>query len=249
MRRPTKDNADNKQKPHESSPIKYVWEDVWSTDPYNRPEERRARARRRLGEIEHYLSVRPELGNVVEFGCGDGSFAHCLSHSSAVEFSNYTGYDLSSTALRRARESISSARFQFIREDISKLVLPVHSIDTAFMLGVLEHLPRPECFLASVRDALRPNGRIVLTTSNTLSLMYLQRRMRESINKWPYGYQRNYTPMEFQRMVASYFGEHVLTTMQGDWDFPLTALLDRAAYFINRKFGRYILFVGQPRMN
>jgi len=77
--------------------------------------------------------------------------------------------------------------------------------------------------------------------------MYVKRRLREMLKLWPYGYQRNYTPSEFRSLLAQYFIELAVVPMHGDWDFPLVAVVDRAAAWIDRDFSRYILAVVQPK--
>jgi SAM-dependent methyltransferase len=227
--------------------IKYVWDDVWRSDPYNSSCERHARARRRLAAIEPCLAPNADLGNVLELGCGDGSYADCLAQSNRFHVATYVGIDLSPTALDRARSSVRDTRFRFQLADISSVDFPTDSADTVFMLGVLEHLLDSSNVLARLQRVLRPNGRLILTTSNTLSLMYVKRRLREALQLWPYGYQRNYTPSEFRSLLAPHFEEQVLEPFQGDWDFPLVAVVDRAAAWVNKDFSRYILAVCNGR--
>jgi 2-polyprenyl-3-methyl-5-hydroxy-6-metoxy-1,4-benzoquinol methylase len=224
--------------------MKYVWEEVWRSNSYKRPDQRSARARRRLEEIEKCLCSNLKLGDVVEIGCGDGSFAQQLLESSNIELKTYTGFDLSITALTRAKDVTSLHQTKFGQVDVSKVTLPPNSVDTVFALGILEHLDQPETVLERMQIALRPGGRIVVTTSNTFSLMYVMRRAREALNSWPYGYQRNYTHSEFRELVAPFYVQHTFTTMQGDWDFPVTLIADRTAALFSRNFGRYIFYVG-----
>lgn len=227
--------------------IKYVWDDIWRNDPYSSSLERRARARRRLTAVEPCLAPNTELGNVLELGCGDGSFAACLAQSNGFNVAAYVGIDLSPTALDRARSSVRDTRFHFRLEDISSVELPTASADTVFMLGVLEHLPDSSKVLENIQRVLRPNGRLILTTSNTLSLMYAKRRLREVLQLWPYGYQRNYTPSEFKSLLMRHFDEQVVAPFHGDWDFPLVAIVDRVASWVDGDFGRYLLAVVQRK--
>jgi SAM-dependent methyltransferase len=229
--------------------MNYVWDDIWGSDSYNNPKERHARARRRLAAIAPCLSPTPDLGDVLELGCGDGSFAACLAQSTENCVVSYAGLDLSPTALARARSNVRDPRFHFELADISSLRLPAESVDTVFMLGVLEHLEDPSELLARVQQVLRPTGRLIVTTSNTLSLMYAIRRLRESLKKWPYGHQRNYTPLEFRSLLGKHFVELAVMPMHGDWDFPLVAVVDRVAACINRDFSRYVLAIVERKAN
>ena len=229
--------------------MNYVWDDIWRNDPYNDPHERRARAQRRLSVMAPWLLPATDLGDVLELGCGDGSFAGCLAHSTGHRIASYTGLDLSPTALDRAQSNVRDPRFHFGLADVSCVGLPPESADTVLMLGVLEHLPEPSGLLVRLQQVLRPAGRLVLTTSNTLSLMYAKRRLREALKLWPYGYQRNYTPLEFRSLLAEYFVELAVIPIHGDWDFPLVAVLDRAAAWVDADFSRYILAIAQRKAN
>jgi ubiquinone/menaquinone biosynthesis C-methylase UbiE len=228
---------------------KYVWDEIWRKDPYNEPHERRERARRRLTAIAPLLAATSDLGDVLELGCGDGSFANCVAESADHQILSYLGLDLSPTALGRAQSELRDARFRFELADISKVELRPDSADTIFMLGVLEHLPDPSLVLARLQRVLRLNGRFILTTSNTLSLMYAKRRLREMLDLWPYGYQRNYTPQEFRNLLAQHFVDLAILPMHGDWDFPLATFVDRAAACFDRDFSRYILALARRRTN
>jgi len=229
--------------------MKYVWDEIWLKDPYSNAQERLARAHRRLSAITPCLSPACDLGVVLELGCGDGSFASCLAQSTKHQVNSYTGVDLSPIALGRARSAVRDPAFRFELADISSEPLPPNSADTVFMLGVLEHLPNSSALLDRLQRVLRPNGRLILTTSNMLSLMYVKRRLREATKLWPYGYQYNYTPVELRHLLKRNFVELAMIPIHGDWDFPLVAVVDRAAAWIHRDFSRYILAIVQRKAN
>lgn len=225
----------------------YVWEDIWKSDPYNNPEERAFRARRRLESIRAALAPRVDLGRVIELGCGDGSFARALLDEERLTINQYLGFDRSSTAIARARKQASGAKLAFEVADLTSLKLPADSADTVLMLGVLEHLQSPETILRAIRGACSADARIVFTTSNTRSMMYLDRRIREWAGRWPYGYQRNYTTKEFCQLLDAHFDVIHDERVHGAWDFPFAAAVDRGLGAISGDFSRYILAVCKPK--
>jgi 2-polyprenyl-3-methyl-5-hydroxy-6-metoxy-1,4-benzoquinol methylase len=227
--------------------MNYVWEEIWKSDPYNRPEERVSRAKRRLESIRNALEPRVDLGRVIEFGCGDGSFACALASDERLKVEQYIGFDRSSTAIARARKQPSDSELNFNLADLASLQLPAGTADTVFMLGVLEHLQNPETMLRTIRGACSAGARVVFTTSNTRSMMYVNRRIREWMGRWPYGYQRNYTTKEFCQMLDAHFEVLYEERIHGAWDFPLSAVVDRGLSAISNDFGRYILIVCKPK--
>lgn len=227
--------------------MNYVWEDIWKNDPYNSPEERASRARRRLESIRSALEPRTELGRVIEFGCGDGSFACALVNEGRLKVHRYLGLDRSSTAITRAREQASDTKLNFDLANLTSLQLPEGSADTVFMLGVLEHLQNPETILGTIRATCSGDARIIFTTSNTCSMMYVNRRIREWMGRWPYGFQKNYTTKEFCQLLEAHFDIVHDERIHGAWDFPFAAAVDRGLGVISNDFARYILVICKPK--
>lgn len=96
-------------------------------------------------------------GAVLDFGCGIGLLC---PH---VDVTGYVGVDISGMALAEARRHHPTARFM-TPDGIGDL--GEQKFDTVAALAVVEHLPDPASFLATMRDLLRPGGKIVLTTPN-----------------------------------------------------------------------------------
>lgn len=227
--------------------MNYVWEEIWKSDPYNSPEERTSRARRRLESIRSALEPRADLGRVLELGCGDGSFACALANEERLKVDRYLGLDRSSTAIARARKQASDTKLNFDLTDLTFLQMPVGSADTVFMLGVLEHLENPEAILRTIHGLCSADARIIFTTSNTYSMMYVNRRFREWMGRWPYGFQRNYTTKEFCQLLGTHFDVVHDERIHGSWDFPLATVVDRGFGAISNDFARYILVVCKPK--
>ena len=81
---------------------------------------------------------------VVELGCGSGYFAFEMAHGSDIQ--QYTGFDISENAVRRANELAErkgfSGSFTFSQGDVVDLAMP--DVDVVIGLGLLDYLTLPE---------------------------------------------------------------------------------------------------------
>jgi len=123
-------------------------------------------------------------------GCG-GWIRYCLQRAKFAIGEAAVG-DSSLTALESARECLP----QEVRCcQIDLLNLPWQNRwDTAFLLDVLEHLPRQEEALRQVQRALKPGGYLFLTTP---ALGFFWSWLDEAV-----GHQRRYTRRDFQHLAA-----------------------------------------------
>lgn len=226
----------------------YVWEDIWQKDSYSKPAERVKRAVQRAALIQTLLRGNKNLGEVIELGCGDGSLSHVLSSQHNWRISRYVGIDRSHTAITRATlRHQSSDTHTFFQADVSQIDLPKASADTVIACGLLEHLPEIQQTLKTIHSACRADSKVILTMSNTMSMMYVHRKIKEASGLWPYGYQKNYTPTELTSLLSELFAVDQITVTHGDWDFPLVAAIDRLTNFFQPNIGRYVAVVCSPK--
>ena len=102
-------------------------------------------------------------GRLVEFGCGEGSLPNLLPRSS---FSDYIGYDISPTAIERARQRASLAGLsdcRFEQCDMSKWT-GLASISLILAEECLYYLNPPQIgtFLRRCSESLAPGGSILV---------------------------------------------------------------------------------------
>jgi hypothetical protein len=76
-------------------------------------------------------------------------------------------------------------------------------------------------------------------------MVYVFRRLRETLHLWPYGYQQNYLVKDAQAVLSGSFDVERVSVLHTDWDFPVSAALDRALSVIVPQWGRYILLVAR----
>jgi len=93
--------------------------------------------------------------NVIDLGCGDGTFASLLGRVTAC------GIDRSPAACRAARAS--RVYRSVVAADLTRLPFPDRTFDGAFCNSTLEHVRHPEAVLAEAARVMRPGGRLAVT--------------------------------------------------------------------------------------
>jgi SAM-dependent methyltransferase len=110
--------------------------------------------------LERLMALLPPAATVLELGCGNGEPAArmlALGHS-------YTGVDISSEQLRRAKARVPGA--EFVKGDYTELEYPPSSVDAVVALYTFGHVPRAElaALYARIASWLRPAGYLLATT-------------------------------------------------------------------------------------
>lgn len=124
--------------------------------------------------------------DVLEAGCGEGYGADLLSaHTASINALDYDDY--ATGHVRRAYPQIPVVRGNLVR-----LPYADESFDVVVSLQTIEHLWNQEAFAAECLRVLRPGGRMVISTPNTLT--------------FPPGniyHPKELTPTELRDLVAS----------------------------------------------
>lgn len=108
----------------------------------------------RIGQVIPYIR-----GDVLDIGCQKGQFRELARD----QIGRYVGIDIDSDQIERARELHSDC--DFILCDVDDSIPEFHEeFDTVVMCAVIEHLFNQKRVMASLARALKPNGRIVITT-------------------------------------------------------------------------------------
>jgi 2-polyprenyl-6-hydroxyphenyl methylase/3-demethylubiquinone-9 3-methyltransferase len=98
---------------------------------------------------------------VLDAGCGNGALAGLLLERGC----RVVGIDLGRRGIEIARSTYPDARFEVMPVD-ERMVerLDEHPFDLVVSTEVLEHLYAPDAFLRGCYAALRPGGRLILST-------------------------------------------------------------------------------------
>ena len=106
------------------------------------------------------------LSNILDFGCGNGFYGGLLRGTGA----NVDGVDVSSVLPGH----VNSKHYRgFTRADLGKPWKPEDEYDVVFSVEVIEHVENYDQFLANACTALRPGGKVFLTTTTYLCYLFI----------------------------------------------------------------------------
>lgn len=172
-------------------------------------------------------ALLPRTGNrLIEVGAGFGRLAD-----------EYTGYrevvllDLSGVQLDAARERFrGDPRYVIVEGDAFHLPFPDASFDTVVCVRVIHHFDDPSEAIAEMGRILRPNGVLILESSNKRDLnaivLYLFRRQKQSPFKR--GSQTQTNASFLPQSVLERRWERAATDPAGHGRWSATTSLDHA---------------------
>jgi ubiquinone/menaquinone biosynthesis C-methylase UbiE len=114
-------------------------------------------------EIVAALGLEPGMA-VADIGAGTGLFTRLFAEKVGPKGKVYA-VDIAESFLKHIEAEARKSGHQHVvtvlgSQDSTKL--PAESVDLVFLSDVYHHLEKPEKVLASIRRALRPNGRLVV---------------------------------------------------------------------------------------
>ena len=112
-------------------------------------------------EIIQELNRLPDLGELVELGCGTGAFTETIVPKTKSMFAT----DLSDSLLAVARKRIGDhPKVTIQKENCMATSFPSEAIDTVFMANLIHVIESPGILLKECYRILRKNGMIVIVT-------------------------------------------------------------------------------------
>jgi len=155
-------------------------------------------------------------GNVADIGCGTGFGTHLLTCNAK----QVIGYEVDRDALRFAEKVFPLKALSFSYGDLAYGI--PGQFDFVIMIDVIEHLKQDKKALENVKDMLKPNGQLILSTPNRLS------RYRKSEN-----HIREYGPKELKGLLKKVFVDvslrnHLLEPLASQYQNPLLAVCRKA---------------------
>lgn len=123
------------------------------------------RSRLEAKRLLEYCGLLPDGARILDVGCGDGFHLRLLREFGNKSW-NLEGVDLDRRAIEAAERSGSNVHFG----SIESLDLKPESYDVIYTIQTIEHVERPDEFLAAVSRLVKPGGRVVIVTDNTDSV-------------------------------------------------------------------------------
>ena len=148
--------------------------------------------------------------DVLDFGCGPGSFLHLLGNSSKC-FNRAVGVDISSHQIEFAINHVGGefSNIDFVELSMEDTAMPFDekSFDFISMIEVAEHI-HPYILSNLIRDlkrCLKNDGRLIITTPNYRSLWPLVEVALNRLSKVEYHEQHinKYTPNSFLKFLET----------------------------------------------
>ena len=137
-------------------------EDYWGrfADTYDKKMEYVV-GRELLDEIVQELNHLPELGELVEFGCGTGIYTEAIVPKTTSMFAT----DLSDSLLAVARARIGDhPKVTIQKEDCMATSFSSEALDSVFMANLIHVIESPSTLLQECYRVLREGGALVIVT-------------------------------------------------------------------------------------
>ncbi len=114
-----------------------------------------------LDEINREIDRLPELGELVEFGCGTGKFTVSIAEKSK----SLIATDLSDSLLEVAKDRVHNhPQVTVQKENCEDTSFKPESFDSVFMANLIHVIENPTKTLQECRRILRSGGRIVIVS-------------------------------------------------------------------------------------
>ncbi len=133
-----------------------------------------------LSAIQPVLDEQPNLGTIVEIGCGVGAPAQYLINC----YEHYVGIDQSEVMIEAARLfNQGNPKARFLVSNVKSADLPTDMVDTILSVGALHHMTELDEVMASLVRMARPGACfVVIEPQNGNPLIQLLRWLRGTMD-------------------------------------------------------------------
>lgn len=172
------------------------------------------------------LAHKYAAGKVLDYGCGDGTFAAMLASARVAGVEEITGAELEKRAVEDCRArlgGLSQLNFRLVDE------LDAHdgtaAFDTLFCMEVLEHVVDVERVLDTLARLLAPEGRLIVSVPVETGVPLLVKQAFRRMAGWrgvgDYKHTSSYTLAEYWASIFTGARQHLRRTSLGGEDgFP-----------------------------
>ena len=155
----------------------------------------------RVGEVEFehihrylFASRYVENKDVLDIASGEGFGSYILSQAAK----SVQGVDISSEAVDNANKLYQASNLSYQIGSCQKIPFPDNSFDIVVSFETLEHIYEQEEFLAEVKRVLRPSGKFIISTPDTI----VYSNGEPTTNHY---HVKELTTQEFTNLLSNYF--------------------------------------------
>jgi ubiquinone/menaquinone biosynthesis C-methylase UbiE len=156
----------------------------------------------RLPNMAIISAINRQFGNVVreisilEVGPGEGNEALELARNGA----RVSVLDFSAPALEKIKKRAHERKvaIQLIHADSRAIPIPENRFDLTYSQGLMEHWQPMTSLLKEQIRVTKSGGTVLVDVPQLFSVQAPIKALLMSLNKWPYGWERNYTTEELQ---------------------------------------------------
>jgi ABC-2 type transport system ATP-binding protein len=180
-----------------------ITEEYWSRfpDTYDKKMEYVV-GKELLDEIKQELNRLPELGELVEFGCGTGIYTETIVPKTKRMFAT----DLSDSLLAVARARMGDhPKVTIQKENCMATSFPSEALDSVFMANLIHVIESPSTLLQECYRILRKGGTLVIVTftDHGMKLWEKIKMGLRFVKSWgkPPAHTHSFTPEELTSMM------------------------------------------------
>lgn len=166
--------------------------------------------------VKSELRLLSDTGNVLELGCGNGTYTECFIESA----SRIVATDISEEMILVTRDRFESQEtVQVEKADCFNLQYQDSSFDTVFMANLLHVIPTPEVALSECFRVLKSGGKLIVVSFTLHGMSFFNKIMLK------YRYMRKYgvksssaiiiTPQLAEKMTKSLGFQAITTELLG----------------------------------
>lgn len=191
-----------------------------------RPYIEKTQSKKKIDILLQWVPIElNESSVIIDAGCGGGYLSEYLSEKTGAKIK---AFDQSLSAIELCKKREVFNQVEFICCNALELPYQSETADVIVCAGLLEHIPEYQKCIKELKRALKPEGYIYIVSSNRYSAMWFQWIWKKITHKWKYGYQKNWTPKQLERILDRHSIRKVkMGTLEGMGNFANLTKVDR----------------------
>lgn len=221
----------------------YVWDKIWSKDKYSEEKLRSIKAKEKYDMLSS-IFYQNNYDIILDLGCGAGFISNEVAKHNNK--SKIVAIDKSYVAINKAKRMFENSKISFLEGDMCQIPLEDNSVNLVLCIGSIEHVKDTDKVFNEISRVIRRDGKLIIMSSNKKSFMYIDRKIKEFLGIWKYGYQKNWKGNELVEEIQKYgIRKEYSGVREGIGDFGYITIMDKLVHAFNKDWGRYIFYIGR----